>query len=102
MPGYDLQILDSDSSKPVLEGQMGSLVATLPLPPGTMLSLWQDDASFVKKYLDPSQKYYITGDAAVRHVDGSIEVLARTDDVINVAGHRLSTGRLEVRFGYYP
>ena len=95
VPGYDLHVLDPHTHEPLPAGRMGELVATLPLPPGSLLSLYDDDAGFVRKYLSADQRYYITGDAAVRHADGSVEVLARTDDVINVAGHRLSTGRLE-------
>lgn len=95
MPGFDLHILDPALDAPVPDGHMGALVAKLPLPPGCLTSLYEDDAGFVRKYLDASKQFYITGDAALRRPDGSVEVLARTDDVINVAGHRLSTGRLE-------
>ena len=76
-------------------GSLGSLAAKLPLPPGSMTTLYRDDARFVKAYRTEFPGYHSLGDAGVLDTDGYISVMARTDDVINVAGHRLSTGSLE-------
>jgi len=94
VPGYDVQFLDRDGNK-VEAGKMGNIVIKLPLPPGTLQTLWNDDDRLVKSYFSTFDGYYLTGDAGYQDKDGYIYVMGRTDDVINVAGHRLSTGGME-------
>jgi propionyl-CoA synthetase len=101
MPGYDIQILD-DGGHPVPAGTLGAIVVKLPLPPGTLPTLWQADDRFLKSYLDTFPGYYETGDAGMIDEDGYIYIMARTDDVINVAGHRLSTGAMEEVLAGHP
>ncbi len=92
--GYDVQVLDS-MGKPVPNGDVGSLVIKLPLPPGSLLTLWNADQLYKDAYLSHFEGYYLTGDAGYRDDDGYLWVMSRIDDVINVAGHRLSTGAIE-------
>lgn len=94
MPGYDVQVLD-EGGHPVPRGQLGAIAIKLPLPPGTLPTLWNAEARFRKSYLDHFPGYYETGDAGYLDQDGYVYIMARTDDVINVAGHRLSTGAME-------
>ena len=94
VPGYDVQFLDRDGNK-VEAGKMGNIVIKLPLPPGTLQTLWNDDERMLKSYFSTFKGYYLTGDAGYQDKDGYIYVMGRTDDVINVAGHRLSTGGME-------
>ncbi len=94
MPGYDVQIVD-DGGKPVKAGTMGNIVVKLPLPPGCFPTLWQQDARFKESYLADFPGFYKTADAGYKDEDGYVYVLGRTDDIINVAGHRLSTGGME-------
>jgi propionyl-CoA synthetase len=94
MPGYDLQVLD-DKAQPVKAGETGTLAVKLPLPPGALPTLWNNAERFRKSYLADLPGYYTTSDAGFRDADGYAYVMARTDDVINVAGHRLSTGQME-------
>ena len=94
MPGYDVQVLD-EGGHPLPKGQLGAIAIKLPLPPGTLPTLWNADARFRKSYLDHFPGYYETGDAGYVDTDGYVYIMARTDDVINVAGHRLSTGAME-------
>lgn len=101
MPGYDVQVLD-EGGHPVPAGTLGAIVAKLPLPPGTLPTLWNAESRFVKSYLDPFRGYYATGDAGYIDEDGYIYIMARTDDVINVAGHRLSTGAMEEVLAGHP
>jgi len=101
MPGYDVQVLD-DGGRPVDAGTLGVIVIKLPLPPGTLPSLWNADARFQKSYLDRFPGYYETGDAGYIDADGYLFIMSRTDDVINVAGHRLSTGALEEVLASHP
>ena len=93
-PGWNLQVVD-DSSKPVATGRIGALVAKLPLPPGTLPTLWNNDQGFVASYLEEFPGYYKTADAGYIDADSYVFVMSRTDDIINVAGHRLSTGAME-------
>jgi propionyl-CoA synthetase len=94
LPGYDVQVVDA-AAYPVATGQMGSLVVKLPLPPGCLPTLWQQDAQMVESYLREFPGFYKTGDAGYRDADGYLYIMSRTDDIINVAGHRLSTGGME-------
>jgi propionyl-CoA synthetase len=94
MPGYDVQIVD-DGCKPVEHGKMGNIVVKLPLPPGCLPTLWQNDAKFKESYLAEFPGYYKTADAGYKDQDGYLYIMGRTDDIINVAGHRLSTGGME-------
>ncbi len=94
MPGYDVTIL-SDVGEELTNGIMGNIAIRLPLPPGCLPTLWNDDARFHSAYLDAFPGYYATSDAGLIDDDGYVFIMARTDDVINVAGHRLSTGVME-------
>lgn len=94
MPGYDIQVLD-DEGHAVNAGEMGNVVVKLPLPPSCLPTLWNADARFKSSYLDAFPGYYETGDAGYLDEDGYLFIMARTDDIINVAGHRLSTGQME-------
>ena len=101
MPGYDVQILD-DSGHPVAPGELGAIAVKLPLPPGTLPTLWNAEERFIKSYLHTFPGYYETGDAGMIDEDGYLYIMARTDDVINVAGHRLSTGGMEEVLAAHP
>jgi propionyl-CoA synthetase len=94
MPGYDVQILD-EGGHPMAAGQLGAIALKLPLPPGTLPTLWNAQERFHKSYLAHFPGFYETGDAGYMDADGYLYIMARTDDVINVAGHRLSTGAME-------
>ncbi|MBQ0725696.1 MAG: propionyl-CoA synthetase [Cycloclasticus sp.] len=100
-PGYDVQFLD-DSGQPVAVGEMGAIAIKLPLPPGTFPTLWQNDERFFSAYLETFPGYYETGDAGYIDKDGYVYIMGRTDDVINVAGHRLSTGAMEEVIAAHP
>jgi len=101
VPGYTVEILD-DSGKEVLAGDTGNIVIKLPLPPSCLPTLWQDDARFEESYLSTYPGYYVTSDGGYLDKDGYLFVMGRTDDVINVAGHRLSTGEMEEIIGGHP
>ncbi|MDK3019981.1 propionate-CoA ligase PrpE [Pseudodonghicola flavimaris] len=101
MPGYDVQVLD-DAGHPVPAGELGAIAIKLPLPPGTLPTLWNAEERFRKSYLDTFPGYYETGDAGMIDEDGYLYIMARTDDVINVAGHRLSTGAMEEVLASHP
>ncbi len=94
VPGYDVCVVD-ESNEEVARGETGSIVIRLPLPPGCLPTLWGNDAAFEEKYLTDFPGYYKTGDAGYIDEDGYLFVMSRTDDIINVAGHRLSTGAIE-------
>ncbi|WP_144587680.1 acetate--CoA ligase [Brevibacterium casei] len=101
VPGYDIKIVDPGGA-PVPAGQEGLIVMKLPLPPGTMATVWGDDSRFVSSYLSAFDGYYLTGDSGYLDEDGYVYVMGRTDDVINVAGHRLSTGVMEAVIASHP
>ncbi|QGX99156.1 propionyl-CoA synthetase [Roseovarius faecimaris] len=101
MPGYDVQILD-DAGHEVAPGELGAIAIKLPLPPGTLPTLWNAEERFRKSYLNTFPGYYETGDAGMKDEDGYLWIMARTDDVINVAGHRLSTGGMEEVLASHP
>jgi propionyl-CoA synthetase len=94
VPGFDVQILDNDG-KPVEAGTEGLVAVKLPLPPGTLPTLWQAEQRFLESYINPLPGYYFTSDGGYIDKDGYVYVMGRVDDVINVAGHRLSTGEME-------
>ena len=101
VPGYDLHVIDSTGDD-VPPGTTGEIVLRLPLPPGCLTTLWGDDERFVESYLVQHPGFYITGDGGFRDEDGYVYVMGRTDDVINVAGHRLSTGEMEEILAGHP
>ena len=101
MPGYDVRVVD-EASRELAPGKMGSIVVKLPLPPGALPTLWQADARMRESYLDEFPGYYKTADAGFKDEDGYIFVMGRTDDIINVAGHRLSTGGMEEVLAAHP
>ncbi len=101
MPGYDVQILHPDGSG-CEPGEDGAICISLPLPPGTLPTLWGDDARFEASYLCEHPGYYLTGDGGHLDSDGYLFVMGRIDDVINVAGHRLSTGSIEAVLAAHP
>ena len=101
MPGYDVAVLD-EQGRPVPAGTEGAIVLRLPLPPGTLPTLWGDDDRYVASYLSAYEGCYLTGDGGYFDEDGYLFVMGRTDDVINVAGHRLSTGAMEAVLAGHP
>ncbi|MDQ2064781.1 propionyl-CoA synthetase [Xinfangfangia sp. CPCC 101601] len=101
MPGYAVHVLD-EAGHPVPPGTLGAIAVKLPLPPGTLPGLWNAEARFNKSYLAHFPGYYETGDAGYVDEDGYLYIMARTDDVINVAGHRLSTGAMEEVLASHP
>lgn len=101
VPGYNLQVLDGEGAQ-VKTGDIGSLVVKLPLPPGTFTTLWNAPGRYVSAYFEKFPGYYETGDAGYLDENGYTFVMARTDDVINVAGHRLSTGAIEEVLASHP
>ena len=101
VPGYDLAVLD-DAANPVQAGEIGALAIKLPLPPGTFTTLWGAAERYKSAYFETFKGYYETGDAGYVDENGYVFVMARTDDVINVAGHRLSTGAIEEVLAGHP
>jgi propionyl-CoA synthetase len=101
MPGYAIDIVD-EACHPVANNKIGSIVVKLPLPPANFPTLWQQDDRFKESYLDEFPGYYKTADAGYKDDDGYIYVMSRTDDIINVAGHRLSTGGMEEVLAGHP
>ncbi|MCG6859317.1 MAG: propionyl-CoA synthetase [Salaquimonas sp.] len=101
MPGYDVQVLN-DEGHPLEAGTLGNIVVKLPLPPGCLPTLWQADRRFKEAYLEEFPGYYKTADAGYVDEDNYLYIMARTDDIINVAGHRLSTGAMEEVVAAHP
>ena len=101
MPGYDIKVLNEDGTV-AASNVLGSIVVKLPLPPGTLPTLWGSDDRFKKSYLLKFPGYYDTGDSGLIDEDGFVSIMARTDDVINTAGHRLSTGAMEEVLSGHP
>ena len=101
VPGYDVRVLDEAGAE-MPAGQIGTIVLKLPLPPGCLPTLWRDDDGFQQAYLSRYPGYYLTGDAGYRDEDGYLYIMSRVDDIINVAGHRLSTGGMEEVLAYHP
>lgn len=101
MPGYQVDVVD-EAAKPVGPNTMGSIVIKLPMPPGCLPTLWNQDDRFKEAYLTEFPGYYKTSDAGYKDEDGYVFVMGRTDDIINVAGHRLSTGGMEEILASHP
>ncbi|MDH5292501.1 MAG: propionyl-CoA synthetase, partial [Acidimicrobiia bacterium] len=101
MPGYDVRVLDEDGIERA-PGEIGSISIRLPLPPGTLPTLWNNDSGYVESYLSRYDGYYLTGDAGFEDEDGYLWIMSRIDDIINVAGHRLSTGGMEEVLASHP
>jgi propionyl-CoA synthetase len=101
VPGYDVRVLD-DAGAELPPSETGSIVVKLPLPPGSLPTLWNNDEGFIESYLSRFPGYYETADAGFKDADGYLWIMSRTDDVINVAGHRLSTGRIEEVLAGHP
>ncbi len=101
VPGYDVRVLDEDGNE-VGPDTIGAIVVKLPLPPGTLPTLWNADDRYVESYLSRFPGYYLTADAGFRDEDGYLWIMSRIDDIINVAGHRLSTGAMEEVLAAHP
>ena len=101
MPGYSVSVVD-DAGREVEKTEIGNIVIKLPLPPGCLPTLWNDDAGFESSYLSEFPGYYKTADAGFEDEDGYFWIMTRTDDIINVAGHRLSTGAMEEVLASHP
>jgi propionyl-CoA synthetase len=101
VPGYDVRVLSEDNQE-MPAGQIGSIAVRLPLPPGSLPTLWNNDAGFEKSYLERHPGHYLTGDAGYQDADGYLYIMSRVDDIINVAGHRLSTGAMEEVLSAHP
>jgi propionyl-CoA synthetase len=101
VPGYDIQVLGEDN-RPVPVGQIGSIAVKLPMPPGSLPTLWNNDAGYERSYLTRHPGFYLTGDAGYKDEDDYIYIMSRVDDIINVAGHRLSTGAMEEVLSSHP
>ncbi|MGW4827011.1 propionyl-CoA synthetase [Amycolatopsis japonica] len=101
VPGWDVRILDQ-AGEPLPAGREGAIAIKLPLPPGSLPTLWQDDERYHEAYLSRYEGHYLTGDSGYVDEDGYLFVMGRTDDVINVAGHRLSTGSMEAVLASHP
>jgi len=94
MPGYDLKVFNEHNEE-CAPGELGKVVIKLPMPPAFMLTLYGNDQAFIDKYLTETPGYYTSGDAGIKDSNGYVHIMTRVDDVINTAGHRISTGRLE-------
>jgi propionyl-CoA synthetase len=101
VPGWDVQVLDESGAR-LPAGDIGRIMLKLPLPPGALPTLWNNDEGYVHSYLSHTDGYYLTGDAGFIDEDGYLSVMSRIDDVINVAGHRLSTGAMEEVLANHP
>jgi propionyl-CoA synthetase len=101
VPGYDIQVL-GDDNREVPAGQIGSIAVKLPMPPGSLPTLWHNDAGYERSYLERHPGFYLTGDAGYKDEDEYIYIMSRVDDIINVAGHRLSTGAMEEVLSSHP
>jgi len=101
VPGWNVQVIDENCDE-VPRGEIGAICVKLPLPPGALPTLYNNDHRYIKSYLTEVPGYYATADAGYMDEDGYVYIMARTDDVINVAGHRLSTGGMEEVLGRHP
>jgi propionyl-CoA synthetase len=101
VPGYDIRVLDEHGTE-LPPGKTGTIVIRLPLPPGCLTTLWNNDKDYIRTYLSEYPGYYLTGDAGFIDDDGYLWIMGRTDDIINTAGHRLSTGAMEEVLASHP
>jgi propionyl-CoA synthetase len=101
VPGYDVRVLDDDGNS-VTAGDIGRIMIRLPMPPGCLPTLWQNDRRFLDSYLSAQHGFYLTGDAGYKDEEDYLFIMSRIDDIINVAGHRLSTGGLEEVLASHP
>jgi len=101
VPGYDIQVLDQDGER-MAAGDIGNIVIRLPLPPGTLATMWNNEEGYREHYLTRYPGWYLTGDAGYLDADGYLWIMSRIDDIINVAGHRLSTGSMEEVLAGHP
>ena len=101
VPGYDVRVLDEDNRE-LSAGTIGSIALRLPLPPGCLPTLWNNDEGYETSYLIKHPGHYLTGDAGYKDEDGYVYIMSRVDDIINVAGHRLSTGAMEEVLAGHP
>ncbi|HKB24730.1 MAG TPA: propionyl-CoA synthetase, partial [Methylomirabilota bacterium] len=101
VPGYDVRVLSEDNRE-MPAGQIGSIAIRLPMPPGCLPTLWNNDAGYETSYLTKHPGHYLTGDAGYKDEDGYVYIMSRVDDIINVAGHRLSTGAMEEVLAGHP
>ncbi len=101
VPGYDVRLLDDEGAE-VGPNEIGNVVVKLPLPPGCLPTLWNNDEGYRSSYLERYPGYYLTADAGLKDEDGYLSIMGRTDDIINVAGHRLSTGAMEEVLAEHP
>jgi propionyl-CoA synthetase len=101
VPGYHVRVLSEDNQE-LPAGQTGSIAIELPLPPGCLPTLWNNDAGYETSYLTKHPGHYLTGDAGYQDEDGYLYIMSRVDDIINVAGHRLSTGAMEEVLAAHP
>jgi propionyl-CoA synthetase len=101
VPGYNVKVLDENASE-VSTGSEGTIAIKLPLPPSCLTTLWKKDDAYVSSYLRTFEGYYSTGDGGFKDEDGYIYIMGRVDDIINVAGHRLSTGGMEEVVAKHP
>jgi propionyl-CoA synthetase len=101
VPGFNIDVVDADGHSLPADTE-GSIVIRLPLPPGALVTLWEDDKRYIDAYLSQTPHHYTTGDGGYRDSDGYLYVMGRTDDVINVAGHRISTGSIEAVVASHP
>jgi propionyl-CoA synthetase len=101
VPGYDVRILSEDNAEMPAK-EIGSIAIRLPLPPGCLPTLWNNDAGYEQSYLIKHPGHYLTGDAGFKDEDGYVFIMSRVDDIINVAGHRLSTGAMEEVLAAHP
>ena len=101
VPGYDIRVLGEDNRE-MPAGQIGSIAVKLPMPPGSLPTLWNNDAGYERSYLTRHPGFYLTGDAGYKDEDDYIYIMSRVDDIINVAGHRLSTGAMEEVLSSHP
>ena len=102
VPGWNVQVLHEETHEQVPVGQIGAICVKLPMPPSSLLTLWNADQRYIEAYLEEYPGYYKTADAGMFDEDGYISIMARTDDIINVAGHRLSTGGMEEVLSSHP
>ncbi len=101
VPGFDVRVLDENGNEET-PGEIGRIMVKLPMPPGCLPTLWQNDERYIESYLSANEGYYLSGDAGYKDEDGYLWIMSRIDDIINVAGHRLSTGGMEEVLASHP